>query len=65
MLKRNKKEEEGAIDIYKKIIKKSWDKGDHKSHHFFRQIMAEEEDHHDTFTLPPRGNVARKTHFSF
>ena len=50
MLERDKKDEEGAIDLYKKIIKKSWDEGDHTTHRLFRQIMADEEDHHDTFT---------------
>jgi bacterioferritin len=50
MLERDKEDEEGAIDLYKKIIKKSWDEGDHTTHRLFRQIMADEEDHHDTFT---------------
>lgn len=49
MIEQNKKDEEGAIDLYKKIIKKAWDEGDHTTHRLFRQILSDEEGHHDTF----------------
>jgi bacterioferritin len=49
MIEQNKKDEEGAIDLYKKTIKKAWDEGDHTTHRLFRQILSDEEGHHDTF----------------
>lgn len=49
MIEQDKKDEEGAIDLYKKIIKKAWEEGDHTSHRLFRQILSDEEEHHDTF----------------
>lgn len=49
MIEQDKKDEEGAIEHYKKIIKKAWDEGDHTTHRLVRQILSDEEDHHDTF----------------
>ncbi len=49
MIEQDRKDEEGAIDLYKEIIKKAWEEGDHTSHRLFRQILADEEEHHDTF----------------
>jgi len=49
MIEADKKAEEEAIDLYKKIIKKAWDEGDETTNRLFRQILADEEDHHDTF----------------
>jgi len=49
MIARDKEDEEGAIDLYKQIIKKAWDEGDQTTNRLFRQILADEEDHHDTF----------------
>ncbi len=50
MLKYDAKAEEEAIDLYKKIIKQASTEGDSTTRLLFEQILAEEEDHHDTFT---------------
>ena len=50
MLKYDTKAEEEAIDLYKKIIKQASTEGDSTTRLLFEQILAEEEDHHDTFT---------------
>ncbi len=42
--------EEEAIDLYKTIIKQATTEGDSTTRLLFEQILAEEEDHHDTFT---------------
>jgi bacterioferritin len=49
MIEQNKKDEEGAIKLYKEILEKAWKEGDHVTHRLFRQILSDEEDHHDTF----------------
>ena len=49
MIEQNKKDEEGAIKLYKEILDKAWNEGDHTTHRLFRQILSDEEDHHDTF----------------
>ena len=50
MLKYDAKAEEEAIDLYKKIIKQATTEGDSTTRLLFEQILADEEDHHDTFT---------------
>jgi bacterioferritin len=50
MLKHDAKAEEEAIDLYKKIIKQASAEGDSTTRLLFEQILADEEDHHDTFT---------------
>ncbi|MCR6623536.1 MAG: ferritin-like domain-containing protein [archaeon YNP-LCB-024-027] len=50
MIERDVKDEEMAITLYKKIIKKALDEGDEVTAHIFREILEDEEDHHDTFT---------------
>ncbi len=50
MLKYDAKAEEEAIDLYKKIIKQASSEGDSTTRLLFEQILADEEDHHDTFT---------------
>ena len=50
MLEHDAKAEEEAIDLYKEIIKKASSEGDSTTRLLFEQILAEEEDHHDTFT---------------
>jgi bacterioferritin len=50
MLEQDVKDEEGAINLYREIISKSLAEGDETTHHMFRGILEEEEDHHDTFT---------------
>ena len=49
MIEQNKKDEEGTIKLYKEILDKAWKEGDHTTHRLFRQILSDEEDHHDTF----------------
>jgi bacterioferritin len=50
MLEYDAKAEEEAIDLYKEIIKQASSEGDTTTRLLFEQILAEEEDHHDTFT---------------
>jgi bacterioferritin len=50
MLEYDAKAEEEAIDLYKEIIRKASSEGDSTTRLLFEQILAEEEDHHDTFT---------------
>ncbi len=50
MLKNDVKAEEDAITLYKKIIQLARDEGDETTNRLFRAILADEEDHHDTFT---------------
>ncbi|MDH5406850.1 MAG: ferritin-like domain-containing protein, partial [Candidatus Aminicenantes bacterium] len=47
MIERDRKDEEGAIELYKKIIEKARKEGDETTHRLFRQILADEEEHHD------------------
>jgi len=49
MLEVDAKAEEEAIDLYKKIIKQAGSEGDTTTRLLFEGILAEEEDHHDTF----------------
>lgn len=50
MLAIDAKAEEEAIDLYKTIIKQALSEGDSTTRLLFEQILAEEEEHHDTFT---------------
>ncbi len=50
MLEADAKAEEEAIFLYKEIIKQASSEGDTTTKLLFEQILAEEEDHHDTFT---------------
>lgn len=50
MIEKDKKDEESAIELYKKIIKKAKDKEDSTTARLFRKILEDEEEHHDTFT---------------
>lgn len=49
MLARDKKDEEGAMKLYKEIIDLAWKEGDHTTHKLIRGILSDEEEHHDTF----------------
>ncbi|MBF0559024.1 MAG: ferritin [Nitrospirae bacterium] len=51
MLKLNKKSEEDAIALYKKIIKIAEKEDDYTTKKLFEQILSEEEDHHNTFSM--------------
>ena len=50
MIQRDVKDEEGAIDLYKKIIELAAKEGDVTTAFMFKGILEQEEDHHDTFT---------------
>ncbi len=49
MITADKKAEEEAIVLYKTILRKAMNEGDETTNRLFRQILADEEDHHDTF----------------
>jgi bacterioferritin len=50
MVKRDIKDEEDAIKLYKTIIEMAEKEGDTTTAFIFREILEDEEDHHDTFT---------------
>ncbi len=50
MLEQDAKDEEHAIVLYKEIIKMAEKEGDVTTAEIFRDILEEEEEHHDTFT---------------
>ncbi len=50
MITQDVKDEEGAIKLYNQIIEKAAAEKDETTHHLFRDILEQEEDHHDTFT---------------
>ncbi len=50
MIERDKKDEEGAIELYKKTIATARKEGDEVTKKLFKSILADEEEHHDTFT---------------
>jgi bacterioferritin len=45
-----REDEEVAIKLYKQTIDKARAENDETTHHLFRDILEEEEEHHDTFT---------------
>ncbi len=49
MLEKDKKDEEGAIALYKKAVAAARKAGDETTQKLFRQILSDEEEHHDTF----------------
>jgi len=50
MIEKDKKDEETAISLYEKIIKKSQNEDDSTTARLFRKILQDEEEHHDTFS---------------
>jgi bacterioferritin len=50
MLEQDAKDEEVAITLYKDIIKTAEGEGDITTAEIFRDILEDEEEHHDTFT---------------
>ena len=50
MLLQDVKDEEGAITLYRDVIEQAKKENDETTHHLFRDILKDEEDHHDTFT---------------
>jgi len=50
MIARDIKDEENAIKLYKQIIEMAEKEGDVTTAFIFREILEDEEEHHDTFT---------------
>ncbi|MEM1575534.1 MAG: ferritin-like domain-containing protein [Nitrososphaerota archaeon] len=50
MIERDKKDEESAIQLYNKIIEVAKKENDEVTHRLFREILADEEEHHDFFS---------------
>ncbi len=50
MIEQDKKDEEGAIKLYKQIIEIARKEGDEVTRKLFEGILSDEEEHHDTFT---------------
>ena len=50
MLQQDAKDEEVAINLYKEIVKLAESEGDITTAEIFRDILEDEEEHHDTFT---------------
>jgi bacterioferritin len=50
MLDTDRKDEEQAIAMYKKIIEVARKQGDETTEFLFQQILSDEEEHHDLFT---------------
>jgi bacterioferritin len=50
MIAQDVKDEESAIKLYQGIIDKARKANDETTNRLFREIMQQEEDHHDTFT---------------
>ncbi len=50
MIEQDAKDEAGAIKLYKQVIEVARSEGDETTRQLFRNILMEEEDHHDTFT---------------
>jgi bacterioferritin len=50
MIEQDKKDEEGAIQLYKQTIEVAKKEGDETTKRLFRQILSDEEEHHDIFT---------------
>ncbi len=50
MIAQDVKDEANAIDLYKKIVEQAREEGDETTNRLFREILQQEEDHHDTFT---------------
>lgn len=50
MIEKDKKDEEGAIKMYKEIIALAKKEEDDVTKRTFQKILADEEEHHDTFS---------------
>jgi bacterioferritin len=50
MIAQDAKDEENAINLYKKIVEQARKEGDETTSRLFHEILQQEEDHHDTFT---------------
>jgi len=50
MVEQDARDEETAIKLYQQIITKARAENDETTNRLFREILEDEEDHHDTFT---------------
>ncbi|MBM4463623.1 MAG: ferritin [Chloroflexi bacterium] len=50
MITQDVKDEANAIELYKQIVEMARKEGDETTNRLFREILQQEEDHHDTFT---------------
>jgi len=50
MIEQDKKDEEGAIKLYKQVIELARKENDDVTRKLFESILTDEEEHHDTFT---------------
>jgi bacterioferritin len=50
MISQNVKDEQNAIELYKQIVEMARKEEDETTKRLFREILQQEEDHHDTFT---------------
>jgi bacterioferritin len=50
MIAQDVQDEKNAIVLYKKIVEQAREEGDETTNRLFREILQQEEDHHDTFT---------------
>jgi bacterioferritin len=50
MITQDVKDEMNAVTMYKKIIEQARKEGDETTNRIFRDILEQEEEHHDTFT---------------
>jgi bacterioferritin len=50
MIERDVADEEGAMALYRQIVARAGEDGDIVTQELFKGILADEEDHHDTFT---------------
>lgn len=50
MIAQDVKDEAGAVKLYKQIVEMARKEGDETTNRIFREILEQEEDHHDTFT---------------
>ena len=48
-LRRDLADEEGALELYRRIVLKAREEGDIVTEDLFKGILADEEEHHDTF----------------
>ena len=50
MIQRDIQDEANAITLYKQIVEMARKEGDETTNRLFREILQQEEEHHDTFT---------------
>lgn len=50
MIETDKKDEEGAISLYKRILLVARKEGDETTESLFKKILSDEEEHHDLFS---------------